>query len=145
MGEQACISRQARGGVWGVLTYLFVRHLVSLGYPWFPFVSLGNGTWYRNVSFRPAAHFRGCLNACSWSCLFVPGITKHSLSLTDPTEAELQRTLQQQQAETARGHADDGRFPLPVGVLWPTVPVRRAGAQWSRQIQCGFATAADPE
>ena len=40
LDEQACVCRQARGGVWGVLTCLFVRYLVSLGYPlvslWFP-------------------------------------------------------------------------------------------------------------
>ena len=49
--EQACISRQARGGVWGG-AYMLV--LVLLGVPWvplgFPLVSFGSGTWYRNVS-----------------------------------------------------------------------------------------------
>ena len=46
--------------------YMLVRGLpgfpgVPLG---FPLVSFGNGTCYRNVSFRPAADFRGCLHLC---------------------------------------------------------------------------------
>ena len=69
--EQACNCRQARGGAWGVLTCLFACYLVSLGYPldslWFPLETV-RGT--EMFSFRPAAHFRGCLHACSWPCLF---------------------------------------------------------------------------
>ena len=63
--EQACVCRQARGGVWGVLTCLFVGYLVSLAYPlvslWFPSETV-LGTEMFLV--RPAAHFRGCLHAC---------------------------------------------------------------------------------
>ena len=69
--EQACICRQARGGVWGVLTCLFVRYLVSLGYPldslWFPLETI-RGT--EMFFFSARGSIRGCLHACSWPCLF---------------------------------------------------------------------------
>ena len=72
MREQACISRQARGGVWGVLTCLFARlPLFAVGPPFlkenncFP---LGNDATARIVSCRARGVFRVCLHAYSPAC-----------------------------------------------------------------------------